>query len=74
MPNVFWQKQGTQIAVIEKVDGHDVVTELKLEQPGQLSPKEFDKLINDLVNFLVYVGEPVQLERQPWENMCYFSF
>lgn len=64
MPNVFWQKQGTQVAVIKNIDGQDVVTELKLEQPGQLSPKEFDKMVNDLVNFLVYVGEPVQLERQ----------
>jgi ubiquinol-cytochrome c reductase cytochrome c1 subunit len=33
-------------------------------EPGQLSPQEFDKMVNDLVNFLVYVGEPVQLERQ----------
>lgn len=64
MPNVFWQLQGTQSAVIHKVDGQDVVTGLKLEQPGQLSPQEFDKMVNDLVNFLVYVGEPVQLERQ----------
>jgi len=64
MPNVFWQQQGTQTAVIKNIDGHDVVTELKLEQPGQMSPKEFDLMVNDLVNFLVYVGEPVQLERQ----------
>jgi ubiquinol-cytochrome c reductase cytochrome c1 subunit len=64
MPNVFWQQQGTQTAVISTIDGHDQVTELKLEQPGQLSAKEFDLLVNDLVNFLVYVGEPVQLERQ----------
>lgn len=64
MPNVFWQVQGTQAAITKKVDGQDVVTGLKLEEPGQLSPKEFDKLVNDLVNFLVYVGEPVQLERQ----------
>lgn len=64
MPNVFWQQQGTQIPVIKNIDGQDVVTELKLEQQGQLSPKEFDKMVNDLVNFLVYVGEPVQLERQ----------
>jgi ubiquinol-cytochrome c reductase cytochrome c1 subunit len=64
MPNVFWQQQGTQVAVIKNIDGHDVVTELKLEQPGQLTPKEFDKLVTDLVNFLVYVGEPVQLERE----------
>jgi ubiquinol-cytochrome c reductase cytochrome c1 subunit len=64
MPNVFWQQQGTQTAVLENIDGHDVVKELKLEQAGQLSPQEFDKMVNDLVNFLVYVGEPVQLERQ----------
>ncbi len=64
MPNVFWQLQGTQSAVMKTVDGQEVITELKLEEPGQLSPKEFDKMINELVNFLVYVGEPVQLERQ----------
>ena len=29
-----------------------------------LSEKDFDLFVNDLVNFLVYVGEPVQLERQ----------
>lgn len=64
MPNVFWQLQGTQTAITHNVDGQDVVAGLKLEEPGQLSPKEFDALVNDLVNFLVYVGEPVQLERQ----------
>lgn len=64
MPNVFWQQQGTQEAVIKNIDGQEVVTELKLTEPGQLSPKEFDNMVNDLVNFLVYVGEPVQLERQ----------
>ncbi|AEF99117.1 cytochrome c1 [Methylomonas methanica] len=64
MPNVFWQQQGTQEAVIKTVDGQEVITELKLVEPGQLSAKEFDRMVNDLVNFLVYVGEPVQLERQ----------
>jgi len=72
MPNVFWQLQGTQTAVVEKVDGQDVVTALKLEEPGQLSPQEFDKLVNDLVNFLVYVGEPVQLERQAMGKFVLF--
>jgi ubiquinol-cytochrome c reductase cytochrome c1 subunit len=64
MPNVFWQLQGSQSAIIKTIDGQEVITELKLDEPGQLSAKEFDKLVNDLVNFLVYVGEPVQLERQ----------
>jgi len=64
MPNVLWQLQGTQVAVTKNIDGQDVVTELRLEQPGQMTEKEFDRFVNDLVNFLVYVGEPVQLERQ----------
>jgi ubiquinol-cytochrome c reductase cytochrome c1 subunit len=72
MPNVFWQQQGTQVAVIKNIDGQDVVAELKLEHPGQLSPKEFDKMVNDLVNFLVYVGEPVQLERQQMGKYALF--
>ncbi|MEY4717950.1 MAG: hypothetical protein RL563_568 [Pseudomonadota bacterium] len=64
MPNVLWQLQGSQSAVIETIDGQEVITELKLDQPGQMSPKEFDRFVNDLVNFLQYVGEPIQLERQ----------
>lgn len=64
MPNVFWQQQGTQEAVVKTVDGQEVITELKLVEPGQLTAQEFDRMVNDLVNFLVYVGEPVQLERQ----------
>jgi len=64
MPNVFWQQQGEQIPVYKKVDGKEVITDLAIEKPGQLSGSEFDRMVNDLVNFLVYVGEPVQLERQ----------
>jgi len=64
MPNVLWQLQGTQTAVTKTVDGQEVISELKLEQPGQMTPAEFDHFVNDLVNFLEYVGEPIQLERQ----------
>jgi ubiquinol-cytochrome c reductase cytochrome c1 subunit len=64
MPNVFWQQQGEQIPVYKKVDGKEIITNLVIEEPGQLSGSEFDRLVNDLVNFLVYVGEPVQLERR----------
>ncbi len=64
MPNVLWQLQGEQTAVIKKIDGQEVITKLVLKKPGKLSTKEFDKMVNDLVNFLVYVGEPVQLERR----------
>lgn len=64
MPNVLWQLQGEQHAVIKMVDGNQIVEKLTITEPGKLSPKEFDQMVNDLVNFLVYVGEPVQLERK----------
>lgn len=63
MPNVFWQLQGQQDAVVEMVEGKQIVQGLTLTKPGTLSEKEFDALATDLVNFLVYVGEPGQLER-----------
>lgn len=63
MPNMLWKLQGIQTAVKQKVQGEEVITYLKLSEPGTLSPKEFDKMVTELVNFLVYVGEPIQLER-----------
>ncbi|MDD2724034.1 MAG: cytochrome c1 [Methylovulum sp.] len=63
MPNPFWKLQGEQQAVTRKTIYGDH-TELEIEEPGTLSEKEFDIMVNDLVNFLVYVGEPVQLERR----------
>ncbi|HSN24037.1 MAG TPA: cytochrome c1, partial [Methylomicrobium sp.] len=63
MPNVLWQLQGEQEAVVEMVDGRQIVKGLVLSKPGTLSEKEFDGMVTDLVNFLVYVGEPMQLER-----------
>jgi ubiquinol-cytochrome c reductase cytochrome c1 subunit len=64
MPNVFWQLQGQQEAVYKNVDGQKIIDRLVLREPGKLSEQEFDHMINDLVNFLVYVGEPVKLERE----------
>lgn len=64
MPNVLWQLQGIQTPVFKKIDGQEVITKLVLNEPGKLSPKEFDRLVNDLVSFLVYAGEPVQMERR----------
>ncbi len=64
MPNPLWKLQGSQTAVYENIDGRDVITELKLEGNGTMSAAQFDKSVNDLVNFLVYAGEPAQLERR----------
>lgn len=66
MPNMLWQLQGLQVPVYKNTaEGEQkVIEKLVIEEEGTLSPEEFDKTVNDLVNFLVYVGEPVQLERE----------
>ena len=61
MPNVFWRLQGTQEAV-KNEEGH--VEELKLVKKGAMEPEEFDAHVTDLVNFLVYISEPRQVERK----------
>jgi len=64
MPNMLWKLQGEQSAVMEKSHGDDVISYLKQETEGTMSRQQFDQFLTELVNFLVYVGEPVQLERQ----------
>jgi len=64
MPNPLWQLQGEQKAIYKTVDGHKVVTGLTITEPGSMTAKQFDKAVNDIVAFLVYAGEPAQIERQ----------
>jgi ubiquinol-cytochrome c reductase cytochrome c1 subunit len=72
MPNVFWQLQGEQKATYTDVDGHQAIDELVLDTPGTMSEQEFDALINDMVNFLVYVGEPIKMERERFGKYVLF--
>ena len=68
MPNVLGSLQGEQKAVFktETRQGVEVeyVDHLELAQPGSMSPEEFDQFLADLVNFMVYLAEPVQNERK----------
>ena len=64
MPNVFWQLQGEQKLVHNAEEGQGNNQSLVLAKAGTLSEAEFDTMINELVNFLDYVGEPVKLERE----------
>ena len=41
-----------------------VVDRLTVTEPGELRPGEYRRAMRDLVNFLVYVGEPSRLDRQ----------
>jgi ubiquinol-cytochrome c reductase cytochrome c1 subunit len=39
------------------------VTKLDLARPGTLSPREYDRIVADLVNYLNYMAEPAQNRR-----------
>ncbi|MCK5726137.1 MAG: cytochrome c1 [Thiotrichaceae bacterium] len=66
MPHVLWDLQGNQ-KLVEHIDeeGHKH-SKLVLETAGSLSPEEYDEFVNDITNFLVYVGEPAQLARKKY--------
>lgn len=67
MPHVFYQLQGEQTLKVEMVDdGHGGKHELKtleMSKPGTLSKADYDRQVADLVNYLVYLGEPAATTR-----------
>jgi ubiquinol-cytochrome c reductase cytochrome c1 subunit len=73
MPHVLAPLQGVQAAVWKNVehkgeDGKPQVTHEfeKFESGvvGSLSPDQYDEFVRDTVNFLQYVSDPTQVERQ----------
>lgn len=73
MPHVLTELQGVQKPVYKTVVEHDsdgketskeVIEHLELVEPGKMTPVEYDQAMRDLVGFLSYVSEPVQLERK----------
>ncbi len=65
MPNVLWELQGLQRAVYSNGDGQAGAFErFESIRPGSMNAEEFDGAVRDLVNFLDYIGEPIQLERR----------
>lgn len=61
MPAVLAPLQGYQARKDSDSDSAD--SQLELVQKGQLSPAEYRAATGDLVNFLVYAGEPAKLVR-----------
>jgi ubiquinol-cytochrome c reductase cytochrome c1 subunit len=67
MPHVLYELQGVQVVKVEEQKGEhgtEPVRTLSLQTPGKLSPQEYDRLTADLVNYLVFMGEPAHLSRQ----------
>ncbi len=68
MPHVLWSLQGLQEAKYKTTVHGDVEVEefdgMEQIQAGTLSRVEYDMFIADLTNFMVYLAEPVQVERR----------
>jgi ubiquinol-cytochrome c reductase cytochrome c1 subunit len=62
MPHVLWQLQGEQELEVEKHGEHET-KKLVLVKPGTMKPAEYDAMVGDLVNYLVWMGEPMQTKR-----------
>jgi ubiquinol-cytochrome c reductase cytochrome c1 subunit len=68
MPHALWTlqgKRGMEVVRTKDKSGHESV-EYKWTQisPGRMSAVEYDRTVADLVNFLVYVGEPSAQNRK----------
>jgi ubiquinol-cytochrome c reductase cytochrome c1 subunit len=59
MPHVLYEYQGSQ--VLQASDKG--AAKLVLAEPGRLPPAEYDRYAGDLVNYLVYMGEPARAKR-----------
>jgi len=76
MPNPLWQLQGERVRVELAVKGDDArggegghggpikAVRYEMVTPGSLTPVQYDETVRDLVNFLVYVGEPAATSRK----------
>jgi len=72
MPHVLFALQGEQALTTEvvaiprgskgEVEKHEV-QKLVVEKPGAMKTADYDRLVADLVNFLVYMGEPARQSR-----------
>jgi ubiquinol-cytochrome c reductase cytochrome c1 subunit len=76
MPHVLWQLQGERIRkeeILKNADGKDVldgqgvvrkVVKFETVIPGSMSSNEYDVMSRDMVNFMVWMGEPNQVLRK----------
>ncbi|MFO6423280.1 cytochrome c1 [Motilimonas sp. KMU-193] len=68
MPHVLEELQGIPNPVFETemVDGveHKTLVSIEADGSGELSTDEYNQAVLDMVNFLVYAGEPMRVERE----------
>jgi len=69
MPHVLWELQGIQRPVMETYtdesgEEHTRIAELQIDQPGNMTPEEYDRTLRDLTAFMIYLAEPAVLKRE----------
>ncbi len=64
MPHVLVELQGIQRAIYDEVNGETRFAGFELVQEGSMSPREYDRAVTDLVNYLTYISEPARLQRE----------
>jgi len=76
MPNPMWQLQGERVRVEHAAKGENAkggegghggaakTVAYEMVKPGSLTPVQYDETVRDLVNFLVYLGEPAATSRK----------
>lgn len=64
MPHVMWSLQGEMVPVYKKEGEHESIARLELAKPGSVTLAEYDAMVGDLVNYLVWMGEPAQVQRK----------
>jgi ubiquinol-cytochrome c reductase cytochrome c1 subunit len=67
MPHALWSLQGERrLEMVSPKEGHGAAQYKWSEiSKGTQAPAEYDATVRDLVNFLVYVGEPSGIHRRP---------
>ena len=79
MPHVLVSLQGVKEAVYVSEDHDGVAVEridsFKTIQEGSMTAEEYDAFVADLVNFMVYIAEPIQTERRDmgWKVLIYLA-
>lgn len=67
MPHALWELQGEQVLVERKMQSDGYLKSemsLKLDKPGKMNVAQYDQMTADLVNYLVFMGEPVRTDRK----------
>jgi ubiquinol-cytochrome c reductase cytochrome c1 subunit len=71
MPHVLWELDGLKKPIYEteqpkhgETAEHVFTGKFEYVTEGKLSPAKYKEAANDLVNFLVYMGEPGRMDRQ----------